>query len=102
MLGFKFFKVTGQSMTPIIPPGCFILAAKWLMVFPVRIGQQLVISHPHYGVIVKTVAIVDKNGFLWSKGENSTSLPIEKLGPVHKHQVIGRVIGIFKQGSIKQ
>jgi len=30
------------------------------------------------------VAIVDKNGFIWSKGENNTSMSVEKLGPIDK------------------
>jgi nickel-type superoxide dismutase maturation protease len=97
VFGFRVFKVKGQSMAPDIPSGSFILATKWLMVFPVRAGQQLVISHPKYGVIVKTVAMVDKYGFLWSKGENNTSLSVEQLGPVYKHQVIGRVISVFRK-----
>lgn len=88
-------------MAPSIPSGCFILATKWLMIFPVREGQQLVINHPKYGVIVKTVAMVDKNGFLWSKGENNTSLSVEQLGPVYKHQVVARVIRIFRQEANK-
>lgn len=96
MLGMKIWKVRGQSMAPIIPPGCFILATKWLNLFPVRVGQRLVIDHPKYGIIVKTVACVDKNGLIWSKGENMESLPVEQLGPVSKQQVLGRVIRIFK------
>ncbi|MCH2057821.1 MAG: S24/S26 family peptidase [Thalassotalea sp.] len=83
-------------MAPIIPPGCFILATKWLNLFPIRAGQRLVIDHPKYGIIVKTVACVDKNGLIWSKGENMESLPVEQLGPVSKQQVLGRVIRIFK------
>ena len=101
MLGLRIFKVKGQSMAPAIPPGCFILATKWLMIFPVRAGQQLVIRHPKYGVIVKTVAMVDKNNFLWGKGENNTSMSVEKLGPVYKHQVIGRVIYVFRRETSK-
>lgn len=96
MLGMKIWKVKGQSMAPVIPPGCFVLATKWLSIFPIKEGQRLVIQHPTYGVIVKTVACVDRNGLIWSKGENEESLPVERLGPVSKEQVLGRVIRIFK------
>ena len=102
MFGLRVFKVKGQSMEPYLPGGCFILATKWLMIFPVKSGQRLVIAHPQYGVIVKTIAMVDKNGFLWSKGENNKSLSVEQLGPVYKHQVIGRVIGVFRRESSKE
>ena len=96
MLGVKIWKVKGQSMAPLIPSGCFILAAKWLTLFPLKEGQRVVINHPKFGVIVKTVALVDRNGFIWSKGENTHSIPVEQLGPVNKDQVLGRVIRIFK------
>jgi nickel-type superoxide dismutase maturation protease len=101
MFGLKILKVKGQSMAPAIPPDCFILASKWLMLFPVRAGQRLVISHSTYGVIVKTVAMVDKNGFIWSRGENNGSLSVEQLGPVDKQQIIGRVVCVFRRDNDK-
>ena len=96
MFGLKLLKVIGESMEPVLPAGCFILVANWLLIFPIRCKQRLVIDHPKYGVIVKTVAIVDKNGLIWSRGENDGSLSVEQLGPVNKTQIIGKVIGVFK------
>jgi nickel-type superoxide dismutase maturation protease len=100
MFGLKLLKVTGESMQPVLPAGCFILVAKWLLIFPVKSKQRLVINHPKYGVIVKTVAIVDKNDLIWSRGENNGSLSIDQLGPVNKAQIVGRVIGVFKLKNI--
>lgn len=82
-------------MAPIIPEGSFVGAAKWLTIFPVKAGQKLIIKHPTYGKILKTVAIVDKNGFIWSKGENNNSVSVEELGPIDKQQVLGRVLKVF-------
>jgi|GEM_PF-486687 len=96
MLGFKIWKVTGHSMAPKIPENSYILANRWLRHLPVKKGQMLVMEHKVYGLIVKTVAIVDRNGFIWSKGENTDSISVEQLGPSSKEQVLGRVIGIFK------
>jgi len=100
MLGFKIWKVKGHSMAPVIPSNCFVLAAKWLSIFPIREGHRLIIKHARYGIIVKKVALVDKNGFIWSKGENKTSLRVEQLGPVNKSQILGRVICVFQPESI--
>jgi nickel-type superoxide dismutase maturation protease len=83
-------------MAPVIPSKSYILVAKFLLVFPVKEGQQLVINHPEYGVIVKTVALVDKSGFIWCKGENTASVKVEQIGPVGKQQVVGRIVKIFK------
>lgn len=99
MLGLNIWKVQGVSMAPLIPSNSFILVAKWLVIFPIQKGQRLVINHPKYGIIIKTVAIVDKNGFIWSRGENEKSITVEQIGPVDKHQILGRVISIFKPES---
>ncbi len=96
VFGLKIWKVQGVSMAPVIPPGSFILATRWLSLLPIKEGHRLVIDHPKFGIIVKTVATIDKSGFIWSKGENEKSVPIEQLGPVNKHQILGRVISIFK------
>ena len=83
-------------MAPLIPTDSFILVVKWLLLLPVKKEQRLVIQHPEYGVIVKTVAMVDKNGFIWIRGENDDSISVEQMGPIDKNQVLGRVISIFK------
>lgn len=87
-------------MMPVIPADSFIMVARWLLFFPLKEGQQILIKHPRYGVIVKTVAVVDNNGFIWSKGENDGSLTVEQIGPVNKQQVLGKVIRIFKPITI--
>ncbi len=102
MFGFKIWKVTGASMEPVLPSGCFAVAAKWLTFFSIKEGQRLIIEHPKLGVIVKTVAMVDRNGFIWTKGENKESLSVEKLGPVDKRQILGRVIKVSKPEKSKK
>lgn len=92
MFGLSILRVTGRSMEPVIPQQSFILVSNWFKFLPVKQGQQLLIDHPEYGVIVKTVAAVDKYGFIWTRGENSASVSVEKLGPVSKAQIKGRVL----------
>lgn len=96
MLGFRICKVTGHSMAPLIPSGSYVLVNNWLNLIPVKAGQQVMLNHPDFGFSVTTVALVDRYGFIWSKGENATCLPVERLGPVDKSQLVGRVIRVFK------
>lgn len=99
---FKIWKVKGHSMAPVIPSGCFVLVVRRFYFLPLRQGQRLVINHPKYGAIVKKIALVDRNGFIWSKGENAQSLSVEELGPIDKSQILGRVVYIFKpQNSVQ-
>ncbi len=96
MLGFKICKITGTSMAPRIPPNSYVLVVNWLNFLPVKTGQTLLLLHARYGHIIKNVAAVDNNGLIWSKGENATSMSVEKIGPVNKQKILGRVMMIFK------
>jgi hypothetical protein len=63
----------------------------------IKPNQTILINHPTYGLLIKTVAIVDKNNLIWCKGENPSSIAVERLGPVSKKQIIGRIIKVFLQ-----
>jgi len=93
--GLKLWKVTGHSMFPRIPQHSYVLAWEWATLQKVKTKQTILIDHPRYGLIIKTVAIIDKNNLIWCKGENAASLSVEQLGPVSKKQIIGRVIKVF-------
>lgn len=95
MLGFSIFKVNGESMSPFIPNKSYVLAQRWLTSYFISEGKKLLINHKKFGLIVKKVALVDHNGFIWLKGENNQSLSVEQIGPVNRQQVIGIVIGVF-------
>lgn len=96
MLGFKVWKVQGNCMAPVYKNGSAVLVTNWLKCFAIKEGQHLLINHEKYGYIVKKVAVVDHNGLIWCKGENSHSLSIEQLGPVSKAQVIGHILYKYK------
>lgn len=93
MLGFNLWKVTGESMSPQIPNGSFILTFNN---FPLFSGAKLVFKHASYGLIVKTLVKTDSAGLLWCQGESSASVSAEQIGPVAKSQVLGRVLWVFK------
>ena len=96
-LGFKIWKVTGHSMFPRIPDYSYVLVCSWLKLLRIKPEQMILVHHRQYGVIIKTVALIDSNGFIWCKGENLSSIAVEQLGPVSRKQVIGRVLSVFKK-----
>ena len=96
-LGFKIWKVTGHSMFPRIPEYSYVLVCHWLKHMRIRPEQTILVSSQQFGVIIKTVALIDSNGFIWCKGENLSSLSVEEIGPVSRNQVIGRVLSVFKK-----
>ncbi len=94
-LGIHFCKVRGVSMAPRIPEHSYIFIVPWLRFLPLKEGDMLKVFHPKYGYIVKSLAKIDRNGLFWLKGWHKSSIPVEKLGPVGKSQVLGKVFMIF-------
>jgi len=101
LFGFKILKVTGHSMFPKVPQHSYVLINRWLNCWQVKPNQTILINHQKLGLIIKTVALIDRYGFIWSKGENASSLTVERIGPVDKHQIVGKVLAVFKKQEIK-
>lgn len=97
ILGFKIWKVTGHSMFPRIPEYSYVLVCHWFKQTWIKPEQTILVHSKQYGVIIKRVALIDSNGFIWCKGENLSSISVEEIGPVSRNQVIGRVLSVFKK-----
>ncbi|WP_448245680.1 hypothetical protein [Thalassotalea agariperforans] len=100
ILGFKIWKVTDESMAPSIPVGSYILVNHWFHLLTLNVNSVVLIHHHFYGYILKKVTVIDKYGFIWSRAENDAYdalTSVEKVGPVNKKQVIGKVFMIFKR-----
>lgn len=93
--GLKIWKVMGHSMFPRIPQHSYVLVWHWHAFTKIKADQTILINHPRYGLLIKTVAIVDKNQLIWCKGENAASISVEQLGPINHQQIIGRVLKTF-------
>ncbi len=96
LFGLKIWKVTGHSMFPRIPQYSYVLVIHWLKFKKVKPEQTILIDHPQYGLLIKNVALIDRNGLIWCKCENLASITVEVLGPINKKQIIGQVLKIFK------
>lgn len=95
ILGLKIWKVTGHSMFPRIPQHSYVLVSHWLKFNRLKPNQIILIDHPKYGLLIKNIALIDRNGLVWCKGENLSSIAVEVLGPVNKKQIIGQVLKVF-------
>lgn len=93
--GLKIWKVMGHSMFPRIPQYSYVLVTSWHFFRKLKVNQDVLINHPEHGLIIKSIAIIDKNNLIWCKGENASSISVEKLGPVSNSQIIGKVVKVF-------
>ncbi|MGJ8693331.1 MAG: nickel-type superoxide dismutase maturation protease [Thalassotalea sp.] len=102
MFGFKIWKVSDNSMAPSIPKNSYVLVNHWFNLHWTRLESLVLIQHHFYGIILKKIALIDRNGFIWSRSEHHDSLPIEQFGPVNAKQIIGHVLFVFKQKAHDQ
>jgi len=83
-------------MSPLIPDNSYVVVIPWLKILPLKCGNIIKVNHARYGEIIKAVATVDNEGFIWLQGHHNSSVTREEMGPIRSSQVIGRVIYVFK------
>lgn len=86
----NLIKVQGDSMSPILHDGDFVLTSCWYK--KLKIGHLVVVDHALYGLIVKKVLHIAPDGQLWLGSENNKSLQSERIGWVSDRRVVGKVI----------
>ncbi|WP_269432778.1 MULTISPECIES: S24 family peptidase [unclassified Pseudoalteromonas] len=88
---FKLIRITGHSMSPRIPDKSYVLLHTWLNIFKPEHGNALLIKHPKYGDIIKSLDHIDNQGFFWFKGESEQSVSMIEIGPISKCQILAKV-----------
>ena len=91
----RLIKVVGDSMSPTLVGGDYILTLKpWSM----RPGFIYMVNHSDLGQIIKRLERIENDRYFF-KGDNSTSTPSAVMGPVTKDRVIGcAIFRISKSG----
>lgn len=84
-------------MLPDIPNQSFIVSVKYL---PLSLGQKMVLAHPTYGLMVKSLVAIDSNGMLWFEGLSAESVSSQQIGAVDRKQVLGHVLWVTKPKKI--
>jgi len=84
----RLIKVVGDSMSPALNDGDYILTIKpW----SVRPGFIYVVNHSDLGRIVKRLDRIE-NGRYYFSGDNPKSTPGAVIGPVTRARIIGRML----------
>ncbi|RCK73858.1 MAG: hypothetical protein ANABAC_2932 [Anaerolineae bacterium] len=89
----RLLRVRGQSLSPEIKDGDFVLALKLPIFFPIRTGDLIVFQKPAYGILIKRVEDCPegKNTF-WVRGTHPDSLDSRIFGAVYPNEVLGKVV----------
>lgn len=83
-------------MSPVLNEGDFVATTCWWC-FKLRIGRLVVVSHPHYKIIVKRVARLREDGSFLLSGENNASIDSQKIGWMSKDELLGVVLFSIKK-----
>ena len=90
---WKIFKVSGDSMSPTIVDGDYVIARKF-KTKPVN-GSIAVIQHPSLGRLIKRINFANQAGEILVSGDSDLSTPSEEIGPLNeklfKYQVFFRI-----------
>ena len=90
LLGFTFARIEGESMQPMLPPGCPALFRRPLFrALQVARGDVVLVDHPDFGIIVKRAVAIGDDDQVALEGLSLVSTSPEKLGSVSKRLVLG-------------
>lgn len=81
-------KVSGDSMSPTLENGDYILTFKPRTF---RAGFIYVLNHDRMGRIVKRLSHQTEDEF-WFEGDNAASSSLDKIGCVTRDQIIGHAV----------
>jgi len=95
----RLVKVTGQSMSPTLEDGDYVLTKKPRLY---RAGLIYVINHSELGRIIKRLQDTKHNKCLFIGDNSKASTPSSLIGAVEKDRVVGQVILIIGPKGLRR
>jgi len=91
LFGLRIMRVEGASMEPLVPADSFAVFRPTRRAKP---GDVVLVDHPRFGRIVKSIRDVDADGISLS-GQSKFSVSTARLGKVRPDRVIGKMIHLI-------
>ena len=98
----RLIKVTGESLSPSLNPGDYIVVVKAsFSLRKLKAGDLVVFHHPVYGRLVKRLETITPDGEeLFVVGEHPDSTDSRQFGLVPRRWVIGKVVLHIRRPTI--
>ena len=96
---FSVLKVKGSSIAPDIEDGSYLITKSFTLKNKKK--QFLVFKHQVYGMLLKMLVRIDKYNNHWFRGNNSSSISENQIGPISKDAILGQVIFCIHKKGIK-
>ena len=97
----KLVKVTGNSMSPTLMDGDYVLIRKPRRQRKLTLGLIYVINHSELGRIIKRLGDM-KHDRCFFIGDNPSSTPSTVIGAVESSRVIGQVIWVIGKSGTRR
>ncbi|MCF6275000.1 MAG: hypothetical protein L3J05_04475 [Robiginitomaculum sp.] len=95
---FRLVKVVGDSMSPALSGGDYVVTIKPRSVRP---GFVYVLNHSDFGQIVKRLESIE-DGRYYFAGDNPKSTPGAVIGPVPRERITGYAILAISNFGVKK
>lgn len=79
-------------MSPAIPANSYLICHHLIYRCFLKVGKIVKVQHPHYGLIVKKISFIDKQGLYWLEGLNVNSVSSAQMGAIALSMITGIVI----------
>jgi signal peptidase I len=95
----RLLKISGDSLTPEFQEGDFVLVSKIPFFFsPASTGDIIAFRQPGYGLLIKRVQSIDRDGEIQVIGSHPESIDSRIFGPIRQKNILGKVIWHIRKG----
>ncbi|MEM7405004.1 MAG: S24/S26 family peptidase [Pseudomonadota bacterium] len=96
------FKVRGNSMSPTLLDGDYVIGRRPSRRRPVRTGDVVIVDHRQFGRMVKRVCSIDADGAARVSGDNASSTSSVDIGLLTPSQVINLVLWRVSRNGVSR
>ncbi len=100
----KLFRVTEKSMAPLFQPGDLAVASRLPLLgrgYPAP-GSVVIFQQKYYGKMIKQVErVLPERDEIYVIGTSESSVDSREFGPIHKSEMIGKVIWRIRRPSVR-
>ena len=94
----QVLKVTGESLSPLFLEGDYVLVVKCpIFLYSLKNGDVIVFQHSQYGAMIKRIgSISPESDEIYVMGNHPDSIDSRRFGPIHRKDVVGKVLWRIK------
>ncbi|NTS78066.1 hypothetical protein HR060_14495 [Catenovulum sp. SM1970] len=95
MLGISINRVQGHSMSPALPDNSYAIFHRFFRVQNLKVKDVVKVEHPKFGLLVKRIKFIDRNGFIWLEGLDPHSISSMEMGPIKSQHILAKLAKVF-------